>query len=425
MTELQFAPQSETQPVRHLSDGIDTYKLTMGQLAFEKHPDAQVTFTLKNRNPEFPLIDYIDIPTLQERLDHIRDQGFTKEEIDYYASLKTTDGKDKFTKPYLNYLSNLRLTEVNIRFDPELGDLAVDATGPWPNVTFWETLVMSEVSEQYYINLLKEKGVSLEEVWAEGNRRLDAKIALLKDRPDVKFMDFGTRRRFSAAWHEHVVRRFMTELPDNFIGTSNPWLAHKLGLKALGTFAHELPMVYSAMADKRGDNPLDGHHEMLDDMLERYPDNTTALSDTYTSKFFFEDFKDQADKWNGLRHDSGDPFQFGEDVINFYKSLGIDPAEKAVVFSDGLDVPKMIKLTDAFNERMHISHGIGTNAVNDLGYRAVNIVMKATNVDGIDTVKLSDNEGKHTGPQAQVDRYKAGVAARLAAEGAYNGSVLA
>ena len=179
MTELQFTPQSESQPVRHLSDGIDTYKLTMGQLAFEKHPDAQVTFTLKNRNPEFPLIDYIDIPQLQERLDQIRAQGFTQEEIDYYAGMKTTDGKDKFTSQYLNYLSDLKLTDVNVRFDPELGDLAVDATGPWPNVSLWETIVMNETSEQYNVNFLKEKGLGLEEIWAEGDRRLDAKIALM------------------------------------------------------------------------------------------------------------------------------------------------------------------------------------------------------------------------------------------------------
>ena len=392
---------------RHLSDGLDTYKLTMGQMALEKYPDAEVTFTMKNRSGDFPLAKYIDIPTLRNRFDEIRDKGFTPEEIAYFAGIKAQNGEARFDEKYLDFLADLTLTDVNIDINPDTDDLQISATGPWANVSLWETVVMSEVNEQYYINLLKDEGKDLESVWAEGNRRLSEKIGKLKDRPNIKFSDFGTRRRFSAAWHEHVTGRLASELPDNFVGTSNPWLAYKYNLAPIGTYAHEMPMVYAAMADQANENPLNGHAQMMDDWFERYgEDLSIALTDTFTSEFFFSDFtKEQAELWRGLRHDSGDPIDFGEQAIKFYESQGIDPKTKTIIFSDGLDIDAIINLTDHFEGRINIMFGWGTTLMNDLGIRANNFVMKPTKVNNIDTVKLSDNVGKHTGPEEQVQRY--------------------
>ena len=201
----------------------------------------------------------------------------------------------------------------------ETGEISVSVTGKWPLVTFWETVVMSEINELYFQEKLAREGTDLEALYREGDRRLDEKIARLKDRPDIKFSDFGTRRRFSYAWQKHVIERAAHELPDSFVGTSNIYLAHELGLKPIGTFAHELPMVYSALEDKAGGDPLDGHNRVLQDWQQLYRgDLSTALTDTFTSEFFFADMTaEQAEQWKSLRHDSGDPFEFGDRVIAF------------------------------------------------------------------------------------------------------------
>lgn len=391
----------------NLSRDIDYYKITMAQVIFERHPNEQVTFTLKNRAHEQPLSQYVAPGALQERLDRIREQGFTAEEIAYYASIMTQNGEAQFTPEYLDHLANLELPPVTITTHPETGDLAIDSTGNWVDVTFWETVVMSQTNELYYEQLMESKGLKLQDLYDEGDLRLNEKIKKLRAYPGIKFADFGTRRRFSADWHEHVVGRLVNELPEQFIGTSNPWFAYKYGIKPIGTFAHEMPMVYAGLADAEGRDPLDGHGEMLRDWDDTYDGGlSTALADTYTSEFFFSDFTpEQARKWTGLRHDSGDPIEFGERAIEFYEQHGIDPSTKTIVFSDGLNVDEIIKLYEHFNGRVNVLFGWGTNLMNDLGVPANNFVMKATRVNDTDTVKLSDNEGKHTGPQEQVDKY--------------------
>jgi len=422
MSEYLQPQTTERQPEteRRLLDGLDYYKLTMGQVALERFPEAEVTFTMKNRAGDYPLAQYVDQDELQARFETIREQGFTPEEIAYLAGLQTQQGGTRFDAPYLDYLANLRLTDVNVRFDEETEDLAINAKGPWANVSLWETVVMSEVNEQYYKHLMEARGISVEDVWKEGDRRLDQKIEVLATRPDIKFADFGTRRRFSADWQSHVVERLAKELQGNLVGTSNPWFAYKFDLKPIGTYAHEMPMVYGALADERGINPLDGHNAMMNEWFDRYDEDlSVALTDTFTSDFFFSDFTaEQAEKWRGLRHDSGDPILFGEQAIRFYEENGIDAREKTIVFSDGLDIDTILKLADHFNGRAKVLFGWGTSLMNDLGPRPNNFVMKATNVNGIDTVKLSDNEGKHTGPAEQVARYNALKDARLMVEAA-------
>jgi len=392
---------------RRLLDGLDHYKLTMGQVALKNHAEEIVTFTFKNRSAEFPLTQYVEINTLRARLAEIQKNGFTTEEITYLAGLKAQNGEVRFDEAYLDFLADIELVDVDVSINEDTNDLAISATGPWANVSLWETVVMSEVNQQYYENLMKEENLSLEDVWAEGDRRLDEKIAILKDRPDIKFSDFGTRRRFSADWHQHVVGRLAAELPDNFVGTSNPYFAYKFGLAPIGTYAHEMPMVYAGLADKAGRNPIEGHNEMIQDWDERYQgDLSIALTDTFTSEFFFTDFtKEQAERWNGLRHDSGDPIEFGERAIKFYEDYNIDPTEKTLVFSDGLDIHSIVALADHFAGRIKLLFGWGTTLMNDMGIRQNNNVMKATSVNGTDTVKLSDNVGKHTGPEDQVSRY--------------------
>lgn len=396
-----------------LSQGLDYYKATMGQLEYDKYPDTEVTFTLKNRAPTL-LSEFVSAEELRDRLDRLAN-GWQPDEIAYLASLQNQDGTAQFTPEYLDFLRDNPLPPVDIGYDKH-GDLAVSVTGKWPLVTFWETVIMSEINGLYFQNKLAREGGSLQELYAEGDRRLSEKIALLKDRPDIKFSDFGTRRRFSYDWHRHVVERVATELPDNFVGTSNIYLAYKLGLKPIGTFAHEMPMVYAALADKGGNNLLDGHNQALQDWQNTYGnDLSIALTDTFTTDFFFADFTpEQMDSWKGLRHDSGDPIDFGNKAIEVYQKNGIDPMEKTIVFSDGLDVDEIIRLADYFKGKINVTFGWGTTLTNDLGIKPNNFVMKATEVDGISTVKLSDAPGKHTGTIDKISEYKQRVKEALA-----------
>ena len=405
-----------------ISQGLDYYKATMGMNEFLKHPEAEVTFTLKNRSPNL-LSEFVSPVELQDRLNELA-EGWRPDEVAYLAGLQNQDGKETFSQEYLDFLISNPLPPVKIGYDKR-GDLAVEATGKWPLVTFWETVIMSEINEIYFRNKLAREGRSLEEVYTEGDRRLDEKIKLLKSRPDIKFSDFGTRRRFSYDWHRHVIERVANELPDNFVGTSNIYLAHKLGLKPIGTFAHEMPMVYAALADKAGNNPLSGHNQALRDWRDTYGNELSiALTDTFTTDFFFTDFTpEQMASWKGLRHDSGDPIEFGNKAIEIYKKNGIDPLEKTIVFSDRLDVDEIIRIADYFKDKINVTFGWGTTLTNDLGITPNNFVMKATEVDGVSTVKLSDIPGKHTGSGDKIREYSERVKAALA-ENALNNTLV-
>jgi nicotinate phosphoribosyltransferase len=394
-----------------LSASIDFYKFTMGDMIYHKHPEAEVTFTFKNRNlAKGEKISRLVKPEmLRERLSEIQNRGFTTEEIDYLASLTAKDGGSRFTPEYLDFLSNVRLPDVSVDINPDTDELDISATGKWHEVSLWETVIMSEVTEVYTELRMKEQGLSKAEVWNEADRRLDEKISLLENHPNIKFAEFGTRRRSSYAWQAHVAERLANEVPENLIGTSNPWLAYKLGLKAIGTFAHELPMVYAGMADAAGNNPLDGHGKMLRDWEEFHRgDLLIALTDTFGSDFFFNTFtKEQAEKWSGYRQDSGNPIEFGRKAIEFLQQYDIDPMTKMDLSSDGLNVPKMIKIGDALEGKIQHSYGTGTNFTHDMHDKlpSTNIVVKATAVNGTPTVKLSDDAGKHTGPKEYVERY--------------------
>lgn len=396
----------ECGPYRmQISDGLDFYKTTMSQLAYEKEPDAQVTFKLNNRGAQ-RIIDYVQPSNLQARFDLIMQQGFSADEITFLSGI-AGDNNPLFSDEYLAQLSKADLPMVNVSQD-ESGELQVTACGDWPMVTFWETIVMSEINEAYFESYVQKHGLDLAQLYEDGDNRLTNKIERLKARPGIKIADFGTRRHFSYRWQRHVVNRLANELPNQLLGTSNIGLAMDLGLPPIGTFAHEMPMIYSGLADSRNQNIRSSHGNMLDDWFERYGKKlSTALTDTYGSSFFFADFgANRAAAWNGVRHDSGDPVMFGEKVISFYEELGIDPMTKTIVFSDGLDIDAIEKLHDYFSNRINVVFGWGTSLTNDLGIKPLNIVMKAVNVNGAETVKLSDVGTKHTGSEDKVRLYE-------------------
>lgn len=408
--ELSPVAYGPLQEEALMTAGLDYYKPTMSQLAYNVHPEAEVTFTFKNRGTQ-RLLDHVDPAALQTRFDEIVERGFDEAELDYLATLTHASGENVFTPDYLEHLRGATLPKVDIAIDND--DLAFAATGRWDLVTFWETVVMSEVNQAYFEGMARNENLDVLALYDEGQRRLDAKIAVLQANPDIKFADFGTRRHFSLRWQDHVVNELLTRCPENIIGTSNVALARKYGVKPIGTFAHEMPMTYAGIADAQNQDIRGSHNQMLEDWYQTYgADLSVALTDTFGSDFFFADFTpEQAEQWRGLRHDSGDPVEFAEKAIAFYQAHDIDPTTKTIVFSDGLDIDEIVRLHDLFKDRVNVLFGWGTTLTNDLGPKALNIVMKATHVhlpDGTQAaqVKLSDNSGKHTGPTEKIKEYE-------------------
>lgn len=378
---------------------IDYYKLSMAQLAFLRFREAQSVFAFKNRTKSVRIADCVDEKELRAEMDHVRKiKGITDEEADYLKSLKI------FGQDFIDFLKNLTLPEYSVENDA--GDFIIQFKGKWPEATLWETICLSILSELYNRSLLsgmteKEK----EAVFKEGDRRLGEKIKILKRHPEAIIIEFGTRRRFSRDWQDRVLGRLVEEIPGQLFGTSNVLLAMKYGLPPVGTFAHEMDMMYSGIfhEDIKG-----SHNKVLRHWWDRYGfDLSIALTDTYGSDFFFKDMtKEQAKKWKGLRHDSGDPIEFGEKAIKFYEEHGIDPKEKLLVFSDGLDIDKIIAITEHFKGRIKFVFGWGTNLTNDLGLKPLSLVVKVVEANGHGTVKLSDNLAKAIGKPEDIEKFK-------------------
>jgi nicotinate phosphoribosyltransferase len=405
--------ETASLPEKDMFSGVvDYYKPTMSQYWHDIEPNTETTFTFHNRGNE-RIADYVSLEERQDRFDELAERGWQDSEIEYLRTLTDSDGQRVFDEPYLGYLRQGNLPPVIVGHDSSTDDIGIRTTGETPLVTFWETVVMGEVNEAYFEGYMNAKNIDPEDVYAEGDRRLSEKIAILRANPDIKFIDFGSRRHFSLRWQKHVLERLMNECPDNLLGTSNVALANTQNLKPSGTFAHEMQMVYAALADARGENVRASHNKFLQGWYARYgKDLSIALTDTFGSDFFFEDFTpEQAEQWLCLRHDSGDPIEFGEKAINFYNGLGIDPQQKTIVFSNGLSIGEIVSLHKHFKGRINVVFGWGTTLTNDLGLKPLSIVMKATHVrtaDGreADTVKLSDDEGKHTGPPEKVKEYQ-------------------
>lgn len=283
--------------------------------------------------------------------------------------------------------------------------------------------MLSAIPELYYPRYVKTNGGTMQQVWNEGDRRLTDMIELIKAYPEIKFSEFGTRRRFSSTWQDHAVERFVTECPDSIIGTSNPFLAEKYGITATGTNAHELGMVYAALHESRGGNPLDGQNRVIAEWLERFPTMPVALIDTFTSDITLQSLNGpQIDQLRSFRIDSGDEYKIGRKVVSFLEAHDIDPRTRTLFFSNSLTPQKVVELSRAFHDDINVAFGIGGNAVNNMGFDAMhnlpgmNIVSKAVAVDGRGTVKLSDDDGKHMGHPNDVARYRQLANARLAAQ---------
>lgn len=385
---------------------LDFYKLTMAQVAWKYFPNAPVKYSFTNRTKQVLLADFIEEADLRIELEQIQNLKFTAEEIAYLRESEFIP-KGMFSEKFLESLENLRLADFHLSRDG--GNFQIEVSGKWPEAILWETLILSAVNELYYRGLFSKEGKSRTIAWmTKGQERLNGKIRILKLRPGIKITDFGARRRFSRTWQEVVVENLAKKIPDQFLGTSNVFLAKRFGLRPIGTFAHEMYMVLSGIFHQSDKAIRASHNKVLQVWWREYGEPLSiALTDTYGTDFFFRDFKpEQARAWKGLRQDSGDPFEFGEKAIFFYEKLRINPKTKIIVFSDGLDLDRIIQLYDRFSGRIQIAFGWGTNLTNDVGAKALSLVVKVSESCGHGTVKFSDNLAKAMGSPKDIERFK-------------------
>lgn len=385
---------------------VDFYKFTMGQMVFLRYRDVPVTYALTNRTREIRLADVVDEAELRDELDHARSLRFNNSELHYLRGTNEY-GDRMFSEDYLEFLRELTLPEYEL--EEVDGSFQLRFRGRWSEAIYWETIALSLLNELYYRSLLREMTrFERDLVFAEGKMRLAHKIRVLREHPDIEFVDFGTRRRFSREWQHYIDRTLAEELPRQFVGTSATESALLHGLVPMGTSAHELYMVMSGIMHESDDRIRASHNRVLEDWWNLYGWGlSVAVTDTYGSEFFFKNMTEaQARAWKGLRHDSGDPFEFGERAVRFYEEHGIDPREKLLIFSDGLELDTILALSERFHGRVKLSFGWGTNLTNDMGFDPIAIVVKAVEAAGRRTVKLSDNLAKATGTKEDIARFK-------------------
>ncbi|MCV2893529.1 nicotinate phosphoribosyltransferase [Lentibacter sp. XHP0401] len=398
--------------VRSLIDN-DFYKLLMCQSVFRNKPDATVRFSLINRAKDVPLAKLIDEGELREQLDHIRSLSLTRGESTYLRG-NTFYGKRQMFRPdFMEWFENLRLPPYELTRVGDQYELTFE--GKWPEVMLWEIPALAVLMELRSRAVLAEMGkFELQVLYARATTKLWEKIERLRTAPGLKLADFGTRRRHSYLWQDWCVQAMLEGLgEDTFVGTSNVHIAMRRDIEAIGTNAHELPMVYSALA--QSDEELrQAPYDVLSDWHEEHDGNLRIiLPDTYGTQGFLDNAPDWLAGWTGIRIDSGDPATAAETAINWWKSRGEDPTQKLVIFSDGLDVEKIIELHNQFSGRVRPSFGWGTLMTNDFrgltkgdALAPFSMVCKAVSANGSPTVKLSDNPRKAMGPAAEIERYK-------------------
>ncbi|MDF1856625.1 nicotinate phosphoribosyltransferase [Pseudooceanicola sp.] len=397
--------------VRSLID-TDFYKLLMCQSVFRNKPDTNVTFSLINRTKTIPLADLIDEGELREQLDHVRSLRLTRGESTWLRGNTFYGKRQMFRSDFMEWFETLSLPPYHLERVGDQYELTFE--GSWPEVMMWEIPALAILMELRGRAVLGTLGrFELQVLYARGMTKIWEKIERLKSLDTLRIADFGTRRRHSFLWQDWCVQAMLEGLGPKFTGTSNCLIAMRRDLEAVGTNAHELPMVYSALAKDDAALARAPYDVLADWQVEHDGNLRIILPDTYGTEGFLEKAPDWLAGWTGIRIDSGDPAAGAEIAINWWKSRGEDPTGKLVIFSDGLDVDKIEELHRQFSGRVRVSFGWGTLLTNDFrglvpgdALAPFSLVCKAIAADGRATVKLSDNPEKAMGPADQIARYK-------------------
>ncbi|MFZ2099012.1 MAG: nicotinate phosphoribosyltransferase [Oricola sp.] len=398
--------------IRSLLD-TDFYKLMMLQMIWKLHPDVDATFSLINRTTRIRLAEEIDMDELRDQLDHARTVRLTKKERIWLAGNSFYGRKQIFEPEFLSWLNEFRLPEYEIAVKD--GQFELSFHGRWSHTTMWEIPALAIINELRSRAAMRGMGpFELDVLYARAKARMWEKVERLKALPDLSISDFGTRRRHSFLWQRWCVQALAEGIPQAFAGTSNVLLAMDNDLEAVGTNAHELPMVYAALA-KTDEGIAQANYAVLEDWNKLYGGNLRiVLPDTFGTAAFLRDAPRWVAEWTGFRPDSAPPIEGGERIIDWWREQGEDPREKILIFSDGLDVETIVRTHEHFKGKVRMAFGWGTNLTNDFvdcaprkneQLRAISLVCKVTDANGLPAVKLSDNPRKATGDAAEIERY--------------------
>jgi len=397
--------------IRSLID-TDFYKLLMCQSVFKNKRTTKVKFSLINRSKNVPLAKIIDEGRLREQLDHVRTLKLSRGESTWLRGNTFYGKRQMFRSDFMEWFEKLKLPPYNLERIGDQYELSFE--GNWPEVMFWEIPALSIIMELRSRAVLREMGkFELQVLYARAMTKLWEKIGDLKNLDNLSIADFGTRRRHSFLWQDWCVQAMQEGLGNNFTGTSNCLIAMRREVEAIGTNAHELPMVYAALAQTDAEL-AQAPYKVFQDWQEEHDGNLLILlPDTYGSKNFLTDAPEWMNKWTGIRVDSGDPGTGAKLAIDWWKTRGENPKNKLLIFSDGLDVPKIIELNNKFSNQTKVAFGWGTLMTNDFrglvsdsSLDPFSLVCKAISADENQTVKLSDNPNKIMGPKDEVSRYK-------------------
>ena len=361
----------------------DLYKITMLRTYFHRFPNVSARFEFRCRTPEIKFTKEM-VDEISKQVDHLCSLRFQEDELKWIYDLYYMGEQ---AKGFIEFLRMYKLNRDYIKIEQE--PFRVYAQGPIFQSSMFEVYVLAIINEIYF----KYSGFSDDDILRIGNERLDAKIEALKKHP-ILFADFGTRRRFSKTWQDKAIEKLKNSLPrSTFGGSSNMFLAKKYDVPAIGTFAHEFVQLGQALDSVTLSSSQRHQFQVWAD--EYRASLGTCLSDCLGFDYFLRDFdKYFANLFDGVRQDSGDPYECGDKLIEHYKKCKIDPMTKTLCFSDSLDIKSAIKLSEYFKDKIKVSFGIGTNLTNDVGLPRLNIVFKMTEANNKPVAKLSDTPGK-------------------------------
>ncbi len=397
--------------VRSLID-TDFYKLLMCQFVLDKCPTVRVGFNLINRTSNVPLAELIDRKELEEQLDHIRTLKLSRGESTWLRGNVFYGKRQMFRPEFIDWFENLQLPPYHLEVRD--GQFELSFEGFWPEVMLWEIPALAVITELRSRSILKKlERFELQVLYARAMNRVWENTLRLGKLKHLQLADFGTRRRHSYLWQDWCVQALSEGLGNKFIGTSNCLIAMRREVEAIGTSAHELPMVYCALSET-DEELANAPYKLLMDWQEEYDGNLRIiLADTYGTEQLLKNAPDWLSKWTGIRIDSGNPEKMGEIAIDWWKQRGEDVSQKLLIFSDGLDVGKIEELHNQFSGRVRLSFGWGTLLTNDFrgfapqdGLAPISLVCKAASANNRPTVKLSDNPRKAMGPENLIEHYR-------------------
>ncbi|WP_132249730.1 nicotinate phosphoribosyltransferase [Methylobacterium segetis] len=397
--------------VRSLLD-TDFYKLLMAQTILRRHRDTHVTFGIQNRSRSVRIAAIVDAGELREQLDHARSLRLTRGESTWLRGNAFYGRRRMFSAEFIEWLEGFRLPEYEL--EARDGQYVLTFHGPWLETTMWEVpalAILNELRSRFVLRGMAK--FELQVLYARAMTRVWEKIERLRNLPDLSIADFGTRRRHGFLWQDWCVEAMSAGLGPRFLGTSNCLIALRREVEAVGTNAHELPMVYAALAED--DEALArAPYDVLRDWQQDYAGNLlVVLPDTYGTAGFLANAPDWVADWTGMRIDSKEPIAGGEEAIAWWRDHDSDPATKLAIFSDGLDIADIERIHAHFHGRLRIGYGWGTLLTNDFrglvpggGLDPISIVCKVIEANGRPAVKISDNPTKAIGPAEAIARYQ-------------------